>query len=273
MITRFHRTASPINEWVESIIYFQGYVPDHETERVVPDGYMHLILELDGMERSVYDKSGTKVLRKLKSFWFAGLQRDYIIISTHRNSEMIVARFHAHGAFALLGSSLPTSGDRFVDSKSLHSLGLDKIRQQLTDCDDIEKKILFLEGFLEKCLSNSHNIPDVILAAAVFIRDNATAQLKELVEQAPYSKKQFIYLFKKHIGVTPKLYQRIVRFNELLQKIDNEEMISWTQVSLDCGYYDQAHFIKDFKSFSGLNPSQFLAIHKDTDRINFFPLD
>ena len=105
------------------------------------------------------------------------------------------------------------------------------------------------------------------------MRMNSNQKLMDLVRLSGYSKKQFIQQFKKYIGITPKKYQRILRFNEILKRINEGKFFSWVDVGLDCGYSDLAHFIKDFKAFSGMNPTKFLDVHKTTDRINFFPLD
>ena len=71
--------------------------------------------------------------------------------------------------------------------------------------------------------------------------------------------------------MTPKYFQRILRFNEVLHRIHNEQSVEWPKVYIESGYYDQAHFIKDFSRFSGINPQTF--VDKFNEQINFFPLD
>ena len=62
-----------------------------------------------------------------------------------------------------------------------------------------------------------------------------------------------------------------MRFSQVLAQIHSKSEIRWASLSIDCGYSDQSHFIKDFQAFSGFNPSKFLAL--DSDRLNFFPID
>ena len=89
----------------------------------------------------------------------------------------------------------------------------------------------------------------------------------------PRSQKHLIHLFKKYIGLTPKWYQRILRFNDLLKQIQNKENIAWADIAYRCGYTDQSHFIKEFKHFSGFNPREFIKKEFHQDKPNFFPLD
>ncbi len=70
-------------------------MPDHRVERVVPTGHHHLIFELDGMERHVYDNDTLEPIRSYRQVWFAGIHREHITISPQEMSEMFVVRFRA----------------------------------------------------------------------------------------------------------------------------------------------------------------------------------
>jgi methylphosphotriester-DNA--protein-cysteine methyltransferase len=76
--------------------------------------------------------------------------------------------------------------------------------------------------------------------------------------QIGLSKRRFIQVFNERVGLTPKLFCRVRRFQSVLGLIANGERIEWADLAVDCGYFDQAHFIHDFASFAGLNPSAYL---------------
>lgn len=82
-----------------------------------------------------------------------------------------------------------------------------------------------------------------------------------------------IYILFELDGITPKYYQRILRFNEILQHIHQQENICWSNIAHACGYSDQSHFIKEFKHFSGFNPCDFIQQEFNNEEANFFPLD
>jgi len=81
--------------------------------------------------------------------------------------------------------------------------------------------------------------------------------VNRLISEACLSRKQFERVFAEHIGISPKQYLKIIRFQSaIFQKQQNADL-NMTELSYECGYFDQSHFIKDFKSFSGLTPNQY----------------
>ena len=105
------------------------------------------------------------------------------------------------------------------------------------------------------------------------LQKDPVTNLKKIIGSYPATQKQLIEHFKKYVGLTPKYYHRILRFNEILKKINEMEKISWTEVAFSCDYSDQSHFIKEFFLFSGFNPQEYLKREFTKEMTNFFPLD
>ncbi|HMX79717.1 MAG TPA: helix-turn-helix transcriptional regulator, partial [Ferruginibacter sp.] len=82
-----------------------------------------------------------------------------------------------------------------------------------------------------------------------------------------YSQKHLIKLFKDHVGITPKGFLKIIRFQKAVQEIEASKNIHWARLALESGYYDQAHFIHDFKEFSGFTPQEYTQ--KQYDYLNY----
>jgi AraC-like DNA-binding protein len=91
-----------------------------------------------------------------------------------------------------------------------------------------------------------------------------------VTDRTGFSARRFIDLFEREVGLTPKLFCRVRRFQKVLQTIQSGCAIDWAGIALNCGYYDQAHFIHDFRAFSGINPSTYLAAH--TPHLNHVPI-
>ena len=72
------------------------------------------------------------------------------------------------------------------------------------------------------------------------------------------SPRRFIEVFKDEVGLRPKVFCRVRRFQRVLASIHRQESVEWADVAVACGYYDQAHFIHDFRAFSGINPTAYL---------------
>ena len=105
------------------------------------------------------------------------------------------------------------------------------------------------------------------------IQKNSASKLKDIIIDRGYSQKQAIQIFKHHVGLNPKSFQRIVRFNEILLLILDKKSIAWQDVCTDCYYYDQSHFIREFKAFCGYSPSEFITDQASHHEPNFPPLD
>jgi len=85
-------------------------------------------------------------------------------------------------------------------------------------------------------------------------------RVDELASDAGMSARQLRRLFLEQIGLTPKYFSRVIRFRESVSRLGGTPLGDWTQVALDCGYYDQAHFINEFRELSGYRPSEFAAL-------------
>jgi AraC-like DNA-binding protein len=77
-------------------------------------------------------------------------------------------------------------------------------------------------------------------------------------------------MFREHVGLTPKLFCRIRRFQDALNRTAGGKRVVWAQLAADCGYFDQAHFVRDFQAFSGINPTAYLLARGEW--VNHLPL-
>jgi len=102
-----------------------------------------------------------------------------------------------------------------------------------------------------------------------------------LSDKVGLSQKHLINLFNKIVGVSPKMLQRIIKFNQVLHTIDPTKPINWAEIAHRCYYYDHAHFNKDFLTFSGFNPTTYLQLRQEFygdvlpqgNDVNMVPID
>ena len=114
---------------------------------------------------------------------------------------------------------------------------------------------------LERAAGVFDSQPVVEYAVHNFLARPATLKIAEVTAKTGFSSRRFIELFKQHVGMPPKMFCRVRRFQSVLKKIASGQQVRWSDLALDCGYYDQAHFIHDFRSFSGINPVKYLNDH------------
>lgn len=120
-----------------------------------------------------------------------------------------------------------------------------------------KQRIQIITRFLEKSLlKNDHCEPAITYCINSMIYTDGLASIKTLANECFLSTRQFERKFKAYAGFTPKLYSRIIRFQSAVKKYSSS-FNSLTDIAYDCGYYDQSHFIHEFKEFSGYHPKQY----------------
>jgi len=112
--------------------------------------------------------------------------------------------------------------------------------------------------------------PCVAFAIGEMIHRPDSLSIKSMNNKIGYSQKHFIEMFRKQVGVTPKAYLKIMRFQKAVRMIDGIADIDWGILARECGFYDQAHFIHDFRHFSGFTPDQYSKIN--TNYQNYVPV-
>jgi len=262
-----------IAPYIETIFHYEQFVPDHSIERVVPTGHVFVIFELDGFERHTYDNETLKPNASYTRAWVSGMHRNHISISAHENSEMLVIQFKPFGSFPFLHIHTDVINELVVPAHEIVGNELYELQASICACETTEAKLELAENWLVRRFDENKAPPAPILDFVAQLQAEPVHSLNDLIEKYPASQKKLIDEFKKYIGLTPKYYQRILRFNDLLQKLQNQNEISWADIAHDCGYFDQSHFIKEFKHFSGFNPGEYILNEHNKDEPNFFPLD
>ncbi|HOO08377.1 MAG TPA: helix-turn-helix domain-containing protein [Cyclobacteriaceae bacterium] len=119
------------------------------------------------------------------------------------------------------------------------------------------QRLQIINGFLEQRLTGV-DPPGIVNATHQIFNRNGLVNVKNLAAQSSLSQRQFERKFKEFIGFTPKSFSKVVRFNALLWNYKRPNA-SLTEMAYDFDYYDQAHFIQDFKQFSGYNPKTYFS--------------
>lgn len=267
-----HRLTPPLDQYLESVFHMKGFMPDHSVERVVPTGHVFIIFELDGFERSTFDNDSLKPIAHFTKVWISGMHKNYLSISAHQNSEMLVMQFKPFGGFPFFHFPVEELNEKVLSTQDLFDGSLLQLREEILAKATSEEKFQVAESWLRDRFDEAKQPPNEIIEVVETMQKAPVAN-GTLLENYPFTQKHLIDQFKKYIGLTPKYFQRILRFNEILQRLHKQEKISWTEIAYQCGFSDQSHFIKEFKHFSGFNPEEFILGSFNNDEPNFFPLD
>ena len=268
-----HTLRAPFADSIESIFHFKGFQPDHSIERVVPTGHVFLLFELDGMQRNTFDNETLEPNAAFNGAWMSGMHQHYISISAHPDSEMFVIQFKAHGAFPYLHEPIHKYTDRVVPGDQCFGGELIELREKLLAADTSQSKFAVADTWLGSKYRPEFEPPSELAQTVARLRQQPELRFADIVHDYNGTQKKLIDQFKKFVGLTPKTYQRIIRFNEILARIQQDQFVSWADIANLCGYSDQSHFIREFRHFSGFNPEEFIRHGFNEDDPNFFPLD
>jgi transcriptional regulator GlxA family with amidase domain len=146
-----------------------------------------------------------------------------------------------------------------IDLKSLFRLDANEIEEKMMLAESNARRVEILTDFLERRLIKAERQPPGVFEAIKYIiRTNGATKVEMLAKQNFQSTRQFERNFKRLAGFSPKLFSRIIRFQSALAEYNNKNK-SLTEIAYQCGYYDQSHFIQDFKEFSGHNPREYYS--------------
>jgi AraC-like DNA-binding protein len=224
------------------------------SERVIPNGMMCMMFHRG--ER-IFSSSENQLQPRA---FLSGLNTTYTDLSYNGIIDMISVEFRPAGAKAFFKMPMTELNGLTVTIEALSDPQLVELEKLLSDTSDHKTCVSLIEKFLFQrfyCLE-AHNLKrmDAVVQSIYSGQQN----IDMLANAACLGYKQFKRIFADYVGINPKEFLRIVRFQKVLQTLQNQPCISLTQLTYQCDYYDQAHFIKDFKQFSGYTPTEYLEI-------------
>jgi AraC-like DNA-binding protein len=261
IIAMVYKLFSPhylLKPYVKCFWILEGVIiPGAENiEKVLPDGCMEMILHYG----DAFKKMGAGGIVETQPYNFIiGQIKSYIQLAPTGNIGVIGVRFYPNGLSAF--TNVPADEltgecvtlDNFFGRDNLHEL------QLKLPAANYKMKVGLIETLLLKKLA-PHKYDFVIDSIVKKIRHHdGQVDLPTLLKDFKISERHFERQFKKAVGLNPKFFARLTRFNSIMQLMNSNGDTTSISLSYLGGYYDQAHFIKDFKEFSGENPGQYFS--------------
>jgi AraC-like DNA-binding protein len=224
------------------------------SERVIPKGMMSLMFHRG--ER-IFSSSGNRLQPRA---FLSGQDTAHFDLSYRGSIDMISVEFHPAGAKAFFNLPMIELNGQVVSIDLLSNPQLMELEQRLFETPDPQTCIFHIEQFLYKRLyrQDAHNLKRIDAVMQSIYRGEQN--IDRLAQTACLGYKQFKRIFAGYVGANPKDFLRVVRFQKALHTLQIQPRITLTQLAYECGYYDQAHFIRDFKQFSGYTPAEYMAV-------------
>ncbi|HVV06926.1 MAG TPA: helix-turn-helix transcriptional regulator [Puia sp.] len=247
--------------------YIRHYYLFHSTsdapfvDTVFPSGDMEMIFNLGEGAWWTDDKPNPPI-----ELW-GQITRPLTIRSTGRHT-MLGIRFYPHSTAYFLSGDISALNDQVLDLGDILGNPVKQLHTRLLATPDTTKKIALLESSLIHLLTKAEKRSVGIDKAGHILKsmaqDPSDLKINAIAALHGITSRYLNKLIHQHTGLTPISFQKIRRFQFSLKLIakNNQPL---TAIAYDCGYFDQAHFIKDFKSFTGLTPS---AYQKNISPVN-----
>lgn len=276
MVNLTHIPSPPLSDFVRLFWLYEAYTQPHAKERALPTGEMQMVINLREDKSCIYDREDTDRCKTFSGALVSGAHSEYLVISTAMQSFSMGACFRPNGGFPFLRMPAGEWRDTTVSLDTLWGAAAVDLRDQLLEAPTHRTRFEVLERVLLAELTRNSNAMQqdrhraVEFALRRFMAAPHVTTIASLTDQIGLSPKRFIQIFRDETGFTPKVFCRIRRFQQALERMEDRKSLDWTKVALDCGYFDQAHFIYDFRAFSGINPTTYIA-HRTPHR-NHVPL-
>ncbi len=240
---------------VQGVWHFEGTLT-RRRERHFPRGILELIVHLGPAYRQV-DRGGST--RSFSTTCFTGIQlQPDVVEAPDGHSAVLGIRLTPAGAAALLSGPLHELTGHTVDLADLLPEVKDELLGPLLEARTVEDRIRQAAVWAASRIRAAERPdPAIVWAAREIERASGRLSIKQLRERSGSSRTRFTQAFKETVGVPPKTFARLVRFQAALERLNGQET-PLVEIALRAGYYDQPHFNADFKELSGFTPTEYL---------------
>jgi AraC-like DNA-binding protein len=252
-------TPSPIlRPYVKMLWAWDGYHPPHTHERILPFAAVELTVNLTGEPLCFAYPEDHYQPHSIPGLIVSGARSRYFVVETARPAHLFSVLFQAAAARLFFGVSARALSNLHLPLCEVWGYSADALYEGLMTARTSAERCAILEAHL---LVRLHHAPAphpaVAFAVQSFHRAAVAPSIAHVVDRIALSPTRFIQVFQDEVGLTPKQFCRVQRFQQSLQMITQRPVIDWADLALAAGYYDQAHFINEFRQFAGITPTQF----------------
>jgi AraC-like DNA-binding protein len=236
-------------------------------ERVLPTGLMHLVVRLSPSPLTLFDDELGNGRRTVGHALVGGARSAFYVRDVSAPSRSVGAQLRPGAAPHLLGVPASALAERHTCLEDLWGAGASRLRDQLDAAPSLEAALGCFEAALVarvRCPPVLH--PAVAEALASFEGDPSVT-IAEVVERTGTSHRRFIQLFRDAVGLAPKQFGRVARFQRALDTLRRAPEGGLASVALDLGYADQAHLTREFRALGGLSPTAWRALGSPSNHV------
>jgi AraC-like DNA-binding protein len=266
MLFRSNTPCAPLSEFIEDFWLYEGYESRHSHERILPSGTFEMVFNLREDELRIYGASDAGRCSRFSGAVISGPYAGSFMSDAAEEAEILGAHFKPGGAFGFLGPLAGELANTHVDLRTIWGPAANTLRERLCALSQpIDRFRLFEQTLLQRLCDGPSRHGAVRVGLDVLMRTHGRAKVRDVARAVDLSQRRFIEVFAAEVGLTPKLFGRVQRFQYALASW-RKVTVDWAQLAVDCGYFDQSHLIHEFIEFAGLSPAEYSQRQNRYDR-------
>lgn len=249
--------APPLSHLVEMIWDWDMPPQPYRLERILPSAGSQLIINLAEDETRVYDDA-LRCARFAAAVFDAPSHRSFVI-DTNEQVRVVGVVFRAGGAAPFFRERMDRLANEHVDLDALVGGAAHTLRLRLLEAADAGARLGIVHDWLRGHAGAASPHPVVAHAMRAFDAAPEVRRIDAIAAHCRLSPRRFGELFREQIGLSPKRYARLQRFRRAVVQAHAGPGIDWASIAADCGFHDQPHLVHEFRAFSGMTPSAYVA--------------
>jgi len=253
---RLYKPGPPLAAHIAYFGYWDsGSAAGIHTSRALPRGAVTVIIDLDDRgDLGFFASDGLTPLRVSRAF-AAGAGVDSYVIRIDATHTVMTIHFRPAGALAFFGCPLGDLENTLVGLTDLWGSAAELLREQLIAAPSADQRVALLQAFLIQRMGQAA-YPSPRLASVLHtVELEPSMRVSKAQALSDLSRKSFTALFLAEVGLSPKAYLRVRRLQAALRALRTPAR--GATIAADLGYFDQSHFVREFRSFTGVTPTQY----------------
>jgi len=260
-----HRPSPPLDELVDCLWVLRA-APPHSRERIVPSGTPGLFINLHDDAFRIHDPS-TGGERRFRGALVSGCYRNTFEIETRAHAHILGVHFKPGGAARLLGAAAGELANAHAGLDDLWGRRATELRERLCAAStDRERFDLLERALIARMQDRSQPRPAVRAALAALERPGV--DVGGVARALGFSHRRFIEVFFEDVGMAPKRFAMVRRFQRALAAALDSPSLAWARLAIEHGYYDQAHLCRDWVELAGISPAHLVGLRDIPVKLN-----
>lgn len=229
-----------------------SYIP--EVERILPDGQMEMIFHLGDSFQKL--ENGKRVYQA-RSFLYGQLHQ-YLDLIPPVHTKIIAIRFLPFGLYPFVPISPKEFQQRQIELADLYGQAGKELEERVNEAGQTESAIKIIEDFLIRQLALFKSPDPLVLhITGMIMQSQGLGEIQDFIRSHKISPRHFQRRFLEITGTKSKTLSRILRVQRALRLVQQHPTFNLREIGFAAGYFDQAHFVRDFKGIAGMSPGQF----------------